>query len=176
MLHKCGISPRRKCFNRGAQPLRVLWTYNIVCLCVCVVLCKLVCLAVSLHLSHDFPDLGSPGVSHLGHQLHLQVNCSSKWSAKQCRKKKNHHRAHITSAWQDRPQKAGNKQANEWCERFAGALKMDEGCVKKQRNRNQLYIYLHELCLYESSSDCSQLFFFSSKPISCQGNSLARAN
>lgn len=45
-------------------------------------------LSVSLHLSHDFPDSDSPGVSHLGHQLHSQVNCSSKWSAKQCRKKK----------------------------------------------------------------------------------------
>lgn len=49
-------------------------------------LCE-VSLSVSLHLSHDFPDLASPGVCHLGHQLHSQVNYSSKWSAKQCRKK-----------------------------------------------------------------------------------------
>lgn len=44
-------------------------------------------LPLSLHLSHDFPDWGSPGDRHLGHRLHSQVNCSSKWSGKQCRKK-----------------------------------------------------------------------------------------
>lgn len=95
VLHKCGISPRRKCFDQGAEPLRAPLKYSTVCVCVwlhaCVVragLGLLLSLSVSLHLSHDFPDLGSPGVSHLGHQLHLQVNCSSKWSAKQCRKKK----------------------------------------------------------------------------------------
>lgn len=51
------------------------------------VLVSLLSLSLSLHLSHDFPDLGSPGVCHLGHQLHSQVNYSSKWSAKQCREK-----------------------------------------------------------------------------------------
>lgn len=93
-------------------------TAQCVFVCDCMpVLCKLVLvscspLSVSLHLSHDFPDLGSPGVSHLGHQLHSQVNCSSKWSAKQCRKKEEknviammHHCARITSAWQDQSRK-----------------------------------------------------------------------
>lgn len=77
-----------------AQPLRAVWKYSTVCVCVWfhahVVqagLSLLLSLSLSLHLSHDFPDLGSPGVCHLGHQLHSQVNYSSKWSAKQCRKK-----------------------------------------------------------------------------------------
>lgn len=95
------------------------WEHSTVCVGVwlhaCVVqvgLGLLLSLSVSLHLSHDFPDSGSPGVSHLGHQLHSQVNCSSKWSAKQYRKKEKkiviamiHRRAHITSAWQDQTRK-----------------------------------------------------------------------
>lgn len=110
VLHKCGIAPRHRFSEpkiHRAQSIGAVWRYSV---CLCVVqhgLGLLLSLSASLHLSHDFPDSGSPGVSHLGHQLHSQVNCSSKWSAKQCRKKKRsviamiHHRAHITGAWQD---------------------------------------------------------------------------
>lgn len=56
-------------------------------------------------------------------------------------------------------QKAGNKQVNELCERFAEALKMDEENIFKKW-RNLLYIYLHQVCLCELSSDCRWLFFF----------------
>ena len=110
-----------RCINVASLPLRntlgsaaVEAQYSVcvgVCVCVGVFgLGLLLSLSVSLHLSHDFPDSGSPGVSHLGHQLHSQVNCSSKWSAKQCRKKTRkkkivtamiHRRALITGAWQD---------------------------------------------------------------------------
>ena len=174
MLHKCGISPRRKRFNQRAQPLWALWKYSVVCVCVrlhayvvWVGLGLLLSLAVSLHLSHDFPDLGSPGVSHLGHQLHLQVNCSSKWSAKQCRKKEepppcSHHQCMTRS-----DQKAGNKQANEWCERIVEALKMDEENVLKKkkkdgRNRNLLYIFASRVPLWIIKW-VQQAFFFSSR-------------
>lgn len=105
--------------SQTLQPLKALLKYSVsgacaqtsvLCVCVCCGLGLLLSLAVSLHLSHDFPDLNSPGVSHLGHQLHLQVNCSSKWSAKQYKKKKknrkkHHHSARITSAWQDQTKK-----------------------------------------------------------------------
>lgn len=43
---------------------------------------------LSLHLSLDFPDSDSPGVSRLGHQLHSWVNCSSKWSGQTMQKER----------------------------------------------------------------------------------------
>ena len=55
-------------------------------------------------------------------------------------------------------QKAGHKQANEWYERFAEALKMDEENVGKNGETETRYIYLHQMCLCESLSDCGRLF------------------
>lgn len=71
VLHKCGISPRcaETCTTEGWRRRTVHRSWSL-----------------SLHLSLDFPNSGSPGVSHLGHQLNSRVNCSSKWSAKQCKK------------------------------------------------------------------------------------------
>lgn len=47
-------------------------------------------------------------------------------------------------------QKAGHKQANEWCERFAQALKMDEeNMLKKNREMETLHI-LH-ICIKHAS-------------------------
>lgn len=80
VLLKCGSPPRQQALQ-PSSPLRAAWKTRR------SGLGPLLSLSVSFHLAHDFPDLGSPGVSHLGHQLHSQVNCSSKWSAKQCRKK-----------------------------------------------------------------------------------------
>lgn len=62
---------------------------------------------LSLHLSLDFPDSDSPGVSQLGHQLHSWVNCSSKRSGQTMQKERLgggglqtviHRHAHISGA------------------------------------------------------------------------------
>lgn len=106
----------------------------------CVFVCcgPSLCLSASLHLSHDFTDSGSPGVSHLGHQLHSQVNCSSKWSAKQCRKKKRvigmiHRRAHITGAWQDQSRTPAINKPMRGVRDLLEHSEMDDGNMLKRK-------------------------------------------
>lgn len=121
------------------------------------------CQSLSLHLSLDFPDSGSPGDRHLGHQLHLRVNCSSKWSAKQCRKKEEKKKksaamirrhAQIKSAWQDRHREAAiTKSAMNGA---GDSLKHFKSW--KIAETNSCYIYLHQECLTEYWSDWRELF------------------
>jgi len=182
-----------------AQPRRAAWTHGTVCAWVwlhtrvtivgswslALPLCLSLSLSLSLHLSHDFPDLGTPGVSHLGHQLHSQVNCSSKWSAKQCkknnvekRKKKHYSHDPPPCLYHQRmtrsEQKAGRKQADEWCERFAEALQMDEEDERKNGETETCHI---DICIKHASVNLwvtEAGFFF--KLISSRGNGPAGAN
>lgn len=179
MLHKCGISPRRRHSERCGNTAQCVLVCRLRARVVQVGLGLLLSLSVSLHLSHDFPDLGSPGVSHLGHQLHSQVNCSSKWSAKQCRKKEEknviamiHHRARITSAWQDQSRKLAINNPMSGVRDLLKHLKWMKRMREKWRNRNRLYIFASSVPLW--IFEWLWLAFFSL--ISSRGNSPAGAN
>lgn len=67
-------------------------------------------------------------------------------------------------------QKAGNKQANEWCERFAEALKMDEENALK-KNGETFYIYIYK----DVSMNIKRQVFFPLL-ISSRGNSPGQIN
>lgn len=119
--------------------------------------------SLSLHLSLDFPDSDSPGVSHLGHQLHSRVNCSSKWSAKQCRKKDekkkgcghdplpcSHHRCMTRSA-----QRGGHNTSQPWVVQGIHSSTWNQEKLKKQTPA----IYIRIKRLTEYSSDLGEIFF-----------------
>lgn len=43
--------------------------------------------------------------------------------------------------------RAGHKQADEWCERFAGALKMDEQNMLKKKKKHKTQKPAIDICI-----------------------------